>query len=32
VPPELRGARVEVGDGIAVLVKDAVPVGKGSEP
>jgi len=32
VPPELRGARVEVGEGIAVLVKDAVPVGEGSEP
>jgi DNA replication and repair protein RecF len=32
VPAELRGARVEVGEGIAVLVKDAVPVGEGSEP
>jgi DNA replication and repair protein RecF len=27
VPAELRGARVEVGGGIAVLVKDAVPEG-----
>lgn len=32
VPAELRGARVEVGDGIAVVVKDAVPVGDRSEP
>ena len=32
VPQELRGARVEVGDGIAVLVKEAVPAGEGSMP
>jgi DNA replication and repair protein RecF len=30
VPPELRGARVEVGGGYAVLVKDAVPAGEGT--
>jgi DNA replication and repair protein RecF len=30
VPPELRGVRVEVGDGIAVVVKDAIPAGEGS--
>ena len=30
VPAELRGARYEVGDGIAVLVKEAVPAGEGS--
>jgi DNA replication and repair protein RecF len=29
VPAELRAARVEVGDGIAVLVKEAVPAGEG---
>jgi DNA replication and repair protein RecF len=28
VPAELRGARVEVGGGIAVMVKDAIPVGE----
>ena len=28
VPGELRGARVEVGDGIAVLVKESVPAGE----
>jgi DNA replication and repair protein RecF len=32
VPPELRGVRVEVGDGIAVVVKDAIPAGEGSLP
>lgn len=32
VPPELRGARVEVGDGRAVLVREGSPVGEGSEP
>jgi DNA replication and repair protein RecF len=32
VPAELRGARVEVGTGIAVLVKDAVPAGEGGLP
>ncbi len=30
VPHELRGARVEVGGGYAVLVKDAIPAGEGS--
>ena len=30
VPVELRGVRVEVGDGIAVVVKDAIPAGEGS--
>jgi DNA replication and repair protein RecF len=30
VPPELRGARVEVGSGFAVVVKDAIPAGEGS--
>ncbi len=30
VPQELRGARVEVGGGYAVLVKDAIPAGEGS--
>jgi DNA replication and repair protein RecF len=30
VPEELRGARVEVSGGFAVLVKDAVPAGEGS--
>jgi DNA replication and repair protein RecF len=30
VPPELRGVRVEVGAGIAVVVKDAIPAGEGS--
>ena len=32
VPAELRGARVEVGDAIAVMVKDAIPAGEGSGP
>jgi DNA replication and repair protein RecF len=32
VPTELRGARVEVGGGIAVMVKDAIPAGEGSTP
>jgi DNA replication and repair protein RecF len=32
VPPELRGVRVEVGAGIAVVVKDAIPAGEGSVP
>ncbi|RBY92641.1 DNA replication/repair protein RecF [Blastococcus sp. TF02A-30] len=32
VPPELRGARVEVGDGRAVLVREGSPVGEGSAP
>ena len=31
VPAELRGARVEVGDGIAVVVKDAIGVGEGGQ-
>ena len=30
VPPELRGARVEVGGGFAVVVKDAIPAGEGT--
>ena len=29
VPAELRGARVEVAGGFAVMVKDAIPVGEG---
>jgi DNA replication and repair protein RecF len=32
VPGELRGARVEVGGGFAVLVKDAIPAGEGEMP
>jgi DNA replication and repair protein RecF len=32
VPVELRGARVEVGDGIAVMVKDAVAAAEGVLP
>jgi DNA replication and repair protein RecF len=32
VPAELRGARVEVGDTIAVVVKEAVPAAEGSTP
>jgi DNA replication and repair protein RecF len=32
VPPELRGARVEVGDGMAVLVREGSPVGEGGAP
>ena len=32
VPAELRGARVEVGSGIAVLVKEAVQAGEGGGP
>jgi DNA replication and repair protein RecF len=32
VPAELRGARVEVGDGIAVVVKDAIPAGERGLP
>ncbi|MGY1803222.1 DNA replication/repair protein RecF [Blastococcus sp. SYSU D00922] len=32
VPQELRGARVEVGGGYAVLVKDAIPAGEGRVP
>jgi DNA replication and repair protein RecF len=32
VPPELRGTRVEVGGGMAVVVKDAVPAGEGGVP
>ncbi|MGY1826734.1 DNA replication/repair protein RecF [Blastococcus sp. SYSU DS0541] len=32
VPEELRGTRVEVGGGMALVVKDAVPVGEGGMP
>jgi DNA replication and repair protein RecF len=32
VPAELRGARVEVADGFAVMVKDAIPVGEERVP
>ncbi|MGY1916878.1 DNA replication/repair protein RecF [Blastococcus sp. SYSU DS0973] len=32
VPEELRGTRVEVGSGMALVVKDAVPVGEGGMP
>ena len=30
VPPELRSTRVEVGNGVALVVKDAVPAGEGA--
>ncbi|SEL25380.1 DNA replication and repair protein RecF [Blastococcus sp. DSM 46786] len=32
VPVELQGTRVEVGRGMALVVKDAVPVGEGGDP
>jgi DNA replication and repair protein RecF len=32
VPAELRGARVEVADGFAVMVKDAIPAGEERVP
>ena len=32
VPEELRGVRVEVGGGFAVVVKDGVPAGEGRSP
>ncbi|MGY2083509.1 DNA replication/repair protein RecF [Blastococcus sp. SYSU DS0539] len=32
VPAELRGTRVEVGSGMALVVKDAIPVGEGGMP